>query len=223
MTNPHPALALTGVSAGYGGRPILRDVSLTVAEGSSVALIGPNGCGKSTLFRVVAGTLRPAEGSVALYGLPMKGQPTDRRIRHGLGYLTQTRNVFAGLTVEENLRLAVEARLSGDEAAKSMARVLDVFPSLDRRRGDRAGLLSGGQRGLSAEPADELVEGLRTLQTEQGFAMVLIEHRLRRVQPVVDRVLVMREGQIVDDTRETERMLDAAWLAAHYTNGSRQP
>jgi len=246
MTNPPPALVLTRISAGYGGRPILHEMSLAVAIGESVALIGPNGCGKSTLFRVVAGTLEETRGEVALHGVPVDGQPTDARIRHGLGYLTQTRNIFAGLTVAENLLLAVESRLSGDTATRRVRRVLEVFPSLVGRRDDRAGLLSGGQRqvlavamvltrparlllldepvaGLSAELAIELVEGLRTLQADDGFAMVLIEHRLRRVQPVVDRVLVMREGRIVDDTRETDRMLDAAWLAAHYTNGSRLP
>lgn len=246
MTNPPLALALNGISAGYGGRPILRDVSLGVASGERVALIGPNGCGKSTLFRVVTGTLNETEGEVALHGTPARGQPTAVRIRNGLGYLPQTRNLFAGLTVAENLRLAVESRLSGDEAARRVERVLDLFPSLVSRRETRAGVLSGGQRqalavamvltrparlllldepvaGLSAEPAVELIRGLRSLQADEGFAMVLIEHRLRRVHPVVDRVLVMREGRIVDDTRETDRMLDPAWLAAHYTNGKERP
>lgn len=230
------ALELCGVNAGYAGRTVLQQVSMRLDRGQSAALIGPNGCGKSTLLRVVAGILRPLAGEVLLHGETMNGRSVDTRVRAGLGYLLQTRNVFSGLTVEENLALA-----EGEGAdADVRRRVLAAFDSLADKRSRRAGLLSGGERqalgaamvllrkprlllldepaaGLSPKAGSKLFSALRTLQRDEGFTMLTVEHRLRQVQPIVDRIFVMREGSIVDDVDDTTRMLDPAWLAGHYT------
>jgi branched-chain amino acid transport system ATP-binding protein len=240
-----PTIEVISVSAGYRGRPVLRDVSLSVVAGQRIALIGPNGCGKSTLFRVMAGVLRATAGEVHLDGSDLGAGSTDIRIRLGLGYLTQTRNVFAGLSVKENLVLAGES-MDAANFGRSTARIeklFQLFPTLGERPDCRAGLLSGGQRqalatamvlmrppkallldepvaGLSPVAAVSLMTAIRSLQADEGFALIVVEHRLKLVQPHVDRVLVMREGRIVDDTTDTERMLDGAWLFAHYTNGS---
>lgn len=233
-------LEVVGLSAGYNGRAILQGVSLTVEQRQSVVLIGPNGCGKSTLFRVIAGMLQASAGEVRILGKCMLAESPDVRIRTGLGYFTQTRNVFAGLTVEENLLLASESMGLHASISTRMEKVLCAFSTLREEMTKRAGLLSGGQRqslaaamvlmrpaklllldepvaGLAPTTGDTLLRALKTTQSEAGFATIIVEHRLRQVQPYVDRVLVMRDGQIVDDTTDTERMLDAQWVAGHYT------
>ena len=235
------ALQLDDIEAGYAGRPVLRRVSLRLAAGQSAVLIGPNGCGKSTLLRVVAGLVKPQAGNVRMHEVAINGWPVDARVRGGLGYLLQTSNVFSSLTVEENLRLA-----GGANETAAQRRLLAAFAPLAGKLQRRAGLLSGGERqalavamvllhgprlllldepaaGLSPKACMALFDVLRTLQSNEGFAMLIVEHRLRQVQPIVDRVLVMREGRLVDDVDDTTRMLDAAWLAGHYTNGSAVP
>ena len=160
----------------------------------------------------------------------------------GIGYLKQTKNVFPGLTVLENLQLAGEAEVVVGGVEARISDLMTVFPILAAARDKRAGLLSGGQRqslalamvlmrptrlllldepvaGMAPEAGRDLLNAVDVLRRKEGFPLVIVEHRLRQVQPHVNRVLVMREGRIVDDTRETERMLDAGWLARHYVNG----
>lgn len=232
-------LEVLGLSAGYNGRAILQGVSLAVEPHQRVALIGPNGCGKSTLFRVITGILNASAGEVKFLGGCMQQESPDARIRTGLGYFTQTRNVFSGLTVEENLLLAAESVGLRTTAFARVERVLSDFPTLRKEIRKRAGLLSGGQRqslaiamvlmrpaklmlldepvaGLAPAAGSALLGALSRIQSEEGFATIIVEHRLRQVQPHVDRVLVMRDGQIVDDTTETERMLDSQWVARHF-------
>lgn len=244
MNKLSPIFKADGVSACYAGREILRDVTVAIHQGESVALIGPNGCGKSTLFRVVVGLLPASAGTVILEEQDLARTDAVTRIRLGIGYLKQTKNIFTGLTVEENLTLAGEA-VNGDggESGSRRQRLMEAFPALCECLDKRAGLLSGGQRqalamamvlmrpaklllldepvaGLSPAAGKALLDALESLRREEGFSTVIVEHRLRQVQPHVNRVLVMREGRIVDDTPDTERMLDAAWLAGHYTNGN---
>lgn len=230
---------LEGISAGYNGRSILHDLTLTIRAGESVALIGPNGCGKSTLFRVIAGLLQPSAGRVMLEGEDVTRVGADARIRRGIGYLKQTKNIFATLPVRENLALAGN---SAESRKARMQMLIGIFPGLEGSLDRRAGLLSGGQRqalavamilmrpsrvllldepvaGLSPASGAVVLGALKNLRLKEGFATVIVEHRLKQVQPHVDRVLVMREGRIVDDTTDTGRMLDASWLAGHYLNG----
>ena len=165
----------------------------------------------------------------------LAGQSPDSRVRMGIGYLMQTKNVSPRLTVVENLQLAGEAVVAagGDEAR--ISELMMVFPILAATREKRAGLLAGGQRqslavamvlmrrprlllldepvaGMAPDAGRDLLEAVEALRRKEGFPLVIVEHRLRQVQPHVNRVLVMREGRIVDDTLETKRMLDADWL-----------
>ena len=244
MNSKSPALAANGISAGYNGRTVLSNLTLRMKLGESVALIGPNGCGKSTLLRVIAGILPTKCGTVDFLGKPFGGVTTDERIRRGLGYLKQNRNIFASLTVEENMALAAESMGRNRNDSRRTKTLLNAFPVLGECFDKRAGLLSGGQRqalavamvlvrqsklllldepvaGLSTAVGSGLLDALRVLQTLEGFAMLIVEHRLRQVQPYVDRVIVMREGQIVEDTDDTIQMLDVKWLATHYVCGDR--
>ena len=234
-------LQVTRLSAGYGDRWIVKDVSLRISEGESVALIGSNGCGKSTFLRTIAGLVAAHRGEVLLEGGSLNLGDASEGVLRGLGYLKQTNNVFTGLTVRGNLELAgrsthdalwVEQRLDG---------ILKTFPKLTSCLESRAGLLSGGQKkalavamvlmrparlllldepvaGLSSNLGGELLLTLRKTQKAEGFAMVIVEHALRVVHPYVDRVLVMREGALVDNTTDTNRMLNASWVAGHYQN-----
>lgn len=244
MSLPLSHLEITGLSAGYNGRTILRGVDLVIKAGESVALIGPNGCGKSTLFRVVVGLLKPSSGSLRLNGHDLSSLSADARTRAGIGYLKQTKNVFTGLTVRENLLLAGEAASNAKSLNARRDETERTFPMLKECAGKRAGLLSGGQRqalavamvlmrqpavllldepiaGLSPVAGRELLSAIDDLKHREGFSILIVEHRLRQMQPHVNRILVMREGSVVEDTMETNRMLDAEWLAGHYVNGSK--
>lgn len=230
-------LNLASISAGYSGRPVLHGVSLAVEQNERVALIGPNGCGKSTLFKVIAGALRPTRGRIAFLGQDIIHKPGDQRIRMGMGYLLQTRNIFSSLSVEENLHLGF---WHGDGAfARRRDWILSIFPMLRDRLPQRAGFLSGGERqalaigmvlirpvelmlldeptaGLSPKAADEILAALHRAQTEARFSCIMVEHNLRLIQPWVTRVLVMQQGRVVADCDDPNVLLDQEQLQRFY-------
>jgi len=230
-------LSLSGIHAGYRDRPVLHDVSLVIARNERAALIGPNGCGKTTLLKVIAGALRPTNGSVAFYGTDIAHMPCHQRIRIGMGYLMQTRNIFPSLTVEENLRLSF---WHGDGAFVARRDwVLSIFPMLRDQLQRRAGFLSGGERqalavgmvlirpvelllldeptaGLSPKAAVEILEALHRAQSEERFSFVMVEHNLRLIQPWVTRVLIMQQGRVVADRNDPGILLDQEQLQRFY-------
>ena len=230
-------LNLSSISAGYRDRPVLYDVSLAVAQNERAALIGPNGCGKTTLLKVIAGALRPTGGQVTFHDADIVHIPGHQRIRMGMGYLMQTRNIFPSLSVEENLHLSF---WHGDGAfAARRDWVLDIFPMLRDRLQRRAGFLSGGERqalaigmvlirpvklllldeptaGLSPKAAIEILEALHRAQAEERFSCVIVEHNLRLIQPWVTRVLVMQQGRVVADRNDPGILLDQEQLQRFY-------
>ncbi len=236
----HPLLEITGLRAGYRGRPVLNGIDLSVNAGERIALIGPNGCGKSTLFKVVMGQVGFTSGEIALHGEGLNDFATEKQVALGLGYLPQSDNVFPHLTVTENLELAeFGGGGPGTGNASGVQRLLKDFPILEKHLRKRAGLLSGGERqalaiamiltrrvelllldepiaGLSPNAGRDVMAKLDEIQRREGFAMVIVEHRLRQIQPHVGRLLVMRLGKLVADTLEIDRMTDAEWLDEMY-------
>jgi ABC-type branched-subunit amino acid transport system ATPase component len=193
--------------AGYQGRAVVRDVSLSVRPGEVVALLGVNGAGKSTTMMTLAGVLPPVQGRVHLLGKPRK-DPLHRRAREGMSYVSEERCVFAQMSTLDNLRVA---RCDVDHA-------LSLFPELKQRLKVRVGLMSGGEqqmlalaRTLSRNPkvllADELSLGLaplvvtRLLQAvrqaaDAGVGVLLVEQHVSKAMEIADRVYVMSGGQI---------------------------
>lgn len=237
VASASPVLAAVTVSAGYRDRPVLHNVSFHVLPGERVVMIGPNGCGKTTLLRAIAGTLQPTRGRVLYCGKDMSHVATHRRIEMGMGYLMQMNNIFPSLSVDENLHLSFWH--SDGKYAIRREWVMSVFPMLEDRLNRRAGLLSGGERqalaigmvlmrpvklllldeptaGLSPKAAANILEALHKAQQEAGFTSVMVEHNLRLVQPWITRVLVMNQGRIVADRNDPASLLDAEQLQRFY-------
>ena len=221
-------LVVTGVRAGYAGSTVLDGVDLTVGSGEVVGLLGRNGVGKSTLMSTLIGWVRPSEGSITLDGEQLAGAPTHRIARAGVAVVPQGRRVFAPLTVENNLRIAVPR---GGSRTWSVERVYELMPRLAERRRNRGDQLSGGEqqmlaiaRALLLEPRllllDEPSDGLAPAVVEQvvgvvaqlrseGLSVLLVEQDLHAAFSLCDRILVMQKGRIVHDSTTAEFRSDA--------------
>ncbi len=231
-----PLLELNGLSAGYGRSQVLHGVTLRVAAGEVVAIAGRNGAGRSTLAKAVLGLVQ-REGDLRFAGESIGALPTFEIARRGIAYVAEQRDLFATLSVEENLRLGVKPGATGATMRRALACAWERFPMLAERRATRAGVLSGGEqqilalaRALAGEPrlliVDEPTEGLasaavaevtRCLQAlrEAGVAVLLIEQRLALARALAARVIVLGHGRVMFDgtldrldTATTER-----WLA----------
>lgn len=207
-------LEVSGLRAGYGAAEVVRGVSLTVAPGEVVAVVGRNGAGKSTLANALAGLHRATAGTVRLAGRDLTGHGPVQVARAGLALVPQGRRVFASLTVDEHLRMA--ARLPRDRAAWTVDDLLDRFPPLASRRRVRARELSGGEQQMLAisravllsprvlvldEPTEglapgvvSLVTGLLAALTAREVGVLLMEQPGRFPDQVADRVLTIDRG-----------------------------
>jgi ABC-type branched-subunit amino acid transport system ATPase component len=208
-------LAVRGLTAGYGGPPIIENVEFKAEPGKITALVGPNGAGKSTLLKAVAGVVRPSGGHVYLNGTEVTGQPPERLVRRGVAYVPQVANVFPGLTVLENLEMGGYVRASGvRERAEELLR---LFPDLKAALRRPARTLSGGQRsmlamarGLMVDPSvlllDEPSAGLAPIfqstvweqiqkVRDTGVAVVVVEQNTRRTLLHADWAYVMVLGK----------------------------
>ncbi len=141
-------LRADGVTAGYGGQPIIEDVSLAVRAGRITAVVGPNGAGKSTLLKAISGVIRITSGDTYVLGERTTNLPPEKLVRRKLGYVPQVSNVFPDLTVRENLEMGGYTRQAG--VAGRIDQICDLFPDLRAAMRRRAGLLSGGQRNMLA-------------------------------------------------------------------------
>jgi len=203
----------------YGSSHTLRDVSFEVPAGACTAVLGRNGVGKTTLLRCLMGVLPVESGIVSFAGRAVTGMPSHARVRLGIGYVPQGREIFPRLTVEENLRMGLASRRNG--AARDIpAEVFDMFPVLKAMLRRRGGDLSGGQqqqlavaRALAMRPKllvlDEPTEGIqpsiikeierviRALSERGEMAILLVEQYFDFARELADRYVILRRGEVV--------------------------
>jgi branched-chain amino acid transport system ATP-binding protein len=216
-------LELTDVEVRYGSIRALQGVSLGVAEGELVALIGSNGAGKSTTLRTISGLLRPSRGTIIFDGKDITGASSDEIVARGISQCPEGRRIFGSLTVAENLRLGAVSRPRSDTAAiaEDLAIVVDLFPVLKERLEQAGGTLSGGEqqmlaigRALMSRPRllllDEPSLGLAPIMVErifatiaelkrQGRTILLVEQNVHQAFEVADRAYVVETGRITLD------------------------
>lgn len=212
-------LEISGLNGFYGNSRALSDVSLGVASGGFLSVLGRNGVGKTTLMRAVLGLLDRTEGTIRLKGADLSVLPTHERARAGIGYVPQGRGILPRFTVEENLKLGGFARTSG-RGAELEALVYDMFPILKEFRGRAGGNLSGGQqqqlaigRALMSDPSiillDEPAEGIQPNIVEQieqaivslnkrlGIAIVLVEQDIQFARRASTAFAILEKGHVV--------------------------
>jgi branched-chain amino acid transport system ATP-binding protein len=145
---PEAVLSTKALTAGYGGPPIIEDISLMVRAGQITAIVGPNGAGKSTLLKALVGILRVSRGDVYVQGQKTTNTPPEKLVKRGLGYVPQVSNIFPDLTVRENMEMGAYTRRRGVDAR--IDELCELFPDLGTSLRRRAGMLSGGQRSMLA-------------------------------------------------------------------------
>lgn len=203
------------ITAGYGETEILHRVFVKVNQGEIVSIVGPNGAGKSTLLKTILGLLKPREGKVILEAEDITGLDPDRIVRKGICYVPQTDNVFASLTIEENLEMG--AFIRKDNYQNRIQEIYTIFPDLEERRKDRAGKLSGGQRQMVAigralmlepkiilldEPSASLAPKLVRLIFQKiteinrsGVGILMVEQNIREALRIADQAYVLAMGR----------------------------
>ncbi|MEQ8333395.1 ABC transporter ATP-binding protein [Nisaea sp.] len=207
-------LSATGMTGGYGGADILTDCELRVERGEVAVVVGPNGAGKSTAMKAVFGMLTLREGSVVFDGEDITSMAPQERVRHGMGFVPQNRNVFVSLTVEENLEMG--AFIREDDITESKEQVFSLFPILAEKRNQPAGELSGGQRqqvavgrALMTQPKllmlDEPTAGVSPIVMDElfdkiveiartGIAILMVEQNARQALEIADHGFVLVQG-----------------------------
>jgi len=175
-------LRIENVVSGYGSMDVLHRLSLEVEEGKIVTLLGPNGAGKTTVLRTIFGVVSPKEGKVFYDGQDITGLPPEKVTRLGMSYVPQEENIFAALTVQENLEMG--AFIRDDDFRPRMEMVFEFFPDLTNRRKSRAGDLSGGMRQMLAIGRALMLNPQMLLLDEPstGLAPFLVEQIFERIQ-----------------------------------------
>jgi branched-chain amino acid transport system ATP-binding protein len=224
-------LVLEGVSAGYGETVVLESISLDLPAGRTLAVLGRNGVGKTTLLATVMGHTRLRGGNIRFAGRDISRLPPYRRARLGIGFVPQEREIFPSLTVEENLTVAEQP------GEWSLAKVYDFFPSLAERRRNHGNQLSGGEQqmlaigralmgnptlllmdepleGLAPVIVDALLTGLDRLKHEDELAMLLVEQHARLALELAPETIILDRGLIVFAGASRELLEEPQRLAA---------
>src|ERR1700730_9532226 len=225
-------LQIDRLTAGYGEAIVLNDVSLLLREGQSLALLGRNGMGKTTLINSVVGVTRYVSGDIRLDGRDITRMRPDQRAHLGIGWGPQERNIFKSLTVEENLTAVA------GPCAWTVGRIYDLFPRLAERRRNLGNQLSGGEQqmlaigralilnprvilldepleGLAPILVEELLAALRRVIRDEGMSAILVEQNAQKVLAVTDRAAIIERGTVVYKGTSAELAADRALLESH--------
>lgn len=229
MSEPETILDVQGLDAGYGRSQVLFDIDLSAPKTGAIAILGRNGAGKTTLLKALIGELKPMRGRIRFDGLEAQDVTTERRVRHGMGYVPQEHAVFGKLTVQENLTLGAVSR----RERPGIEMALDFFPKLGQRLGQQAGTLSGGERKMLAigrallgrpkllmldEPTEGVWVGVieeiahRLTDLRREISMLLVEQHVELALGVADYAYVVDRGHIAlagpaDEVRDDARLL----------------
>jgi len=218
-------LAFDRVSAGYGESIVLEDVSFSMEEGASLALLGRNGVGKTSLLVTLMGLTRMHKGAVRWAGKDLARMPTHQRSRSGLGWVPQERHMFPSLTVEEHLTVVERP------GPWTLQRVYEIFPRLRERRANMGNQLSGGEQQMVAiaralmtnprillldEPMEglapiivqELVRVIRRLIADEGMSVIVVEQHARLALSLTERAMVLDRGRIVHESDSASLLAD---------------
>jgi branched-chain amino acid transport system ATP-binding protein len=225
------------LSVWYDVTEVLRDVSFSVQERSVVALLGGNGSGKSTLLNTLCGLVAPRRGSVRFLDEETAGLGAHAMVRRGLVQIPQGREVFADMSVEDNLELGAATRANTKEIRKDMDQVFSLFPVLRERRARRAGSLSGGEQtqlsigralmsraklllmdepsvGLSPRMVDVVIDAILRLR-QQGLTILLVEQNVGVAAAVAEQAHVLKDGTIAYAGRARELINNPEVLASY--------
>ena len=234
-------LTIDRLTAGYGEAVVLNGVSLALAEGQSLALLGRNGMGKTTLINSIVGVTRFIAGGISLDGRDITGLRPDQRAHAGIGWVPQERNIFRSLTVEENMTAVAQP------GPWTVDKVYEMFPRLKERRSNFGNQLSGGEqqmlaigRALTLNPkvllldepteglapiiVEELLRALGTITRAGGICSIIVEQNAQKILGLADRVVILERGAIVHDAAShalkadpavLERYLGVAGAAVH--------
>ncbi len=224
-------LKIEGLTAGYGKAVVLSDISISIAHGQTLAVLGRNGMGKTTLVLSIVGTTNRFAGTIALDGEDITARRPDQRANAGIGWVPQERNIFKSLTVEENLTAVARP------GPWSLAKVYELFPRLAERRQNFGGQLSGGEQqmlavgralilnprvilldepleGLAPIVVEELIRALRIAIRDAGMAAILVEQHAQQVLGMADRAVILERGTVVYEGTSEELRANHALLEA---------
>ena len=225
-------IALNTVVAGYGDAVVLRGVSLTLGEGRSLAVLGRNGVGKTTLIDTIIGVTRHRGGTISLGGRDITRLRPEARAQAGIGWVPQERNIFRSLTVEENLTAVVRP------GPWDVAAVYRLFPRIAERRRNMGSQLSGGEQqmlaiaralvlnpklllldepteGLAPILVEELMATIERLTRQEGLSAIVVEQHAQKLLKLTDEAIIMERGGIVWAGKSAALATDAATLQAH--------
>jgi branched-chain amino acid transport system ATP-binding protein len=213
-------LTIRSLNVAYGGLRALSDVSLDVERGQFVAVVGPNGAGKSTLFKTISGTVAPVSGEVICNGRNLLALPAAERAHFGIAHVPEGRQVFASMSVMENLEMGAYTRNGRIRREETLPAIFELFPVLAERRNQLAGTLSGGEqqmlaigRGLASAPdllmldepsmglapavVDAIFERIRQIHRDRGLTVLLVEQRVVEALESCDHGYVLETGRVV--------------------------
>jgi branched-chain amino acid transport system ATP-binding protein len=225
-------LAIQGLTAGYGEATVLSGISLSLAEGEALALLGRNGMGKTTLVNSIVGVTRYFSGTITLDGRDITRLRPDQRAHAGVGWVPQERNIFKSLTVDENLTAVARP------GKWAPARIYELFPRLGERRQNLGNQLSGGEQqmlavgralvlnprimlldepleGLAPILVEELLVALRRIIREEGVSAIVVEQNAQKVLGMTDRAVILERGAVVHESASATLKSDRTTLETY--------